>query len=195
MTTFDTFMSVCLGIGLATACGLRVFIPLLVVSVASHFSHLTLSPGFQWMGSTPALVAFSVAAGLEVAGYYIPWVDNALDAIATPSAMIAGTIVSVALMSNVDPFYKWALAIIAGGGMAGLVQGTTVAARSVSTAGTGGLGNPLIATVELVGSVIVSILAVIAPVLVVVALVVGLIFVTRWLLKRRVHPNRFAKPV
>ncbi len=181
----DIFLSICVGVGLATACGLRVFIPLLVVSVASHFHHLPLAPGFLWLSSTPALIAFSVAAGLEVAGYYIPWVDHALDVIATPSAMIAGTIVSVALMTNVDPFYKWALGIIAGGGMAGLVQGTTVVARGASTATTGGLGNPLFSTVELIGSILVSVLAVLFPVLVLLILAVAFFFIVRWLIRRK----------
>src|SRR4051812_8427938 len=170
----DTFLSICIGVGLATACGLRVFIPLLVVSVASHFGGLPLSPGFLWMSSTSALIAFSVASALEVAGYYIPWVDNALDTIASPSAMIAGTIVTVALMANVDPFYKWALGIIAGGGMAGLMQGTTVVARGASSAGTGVLANPLLSTVELIGSILLSILAVVVPILVILLVVVVL---------------------
>ncbi|HWY75364.1 MAG TPA: DUF4126 domain-containing protein [Verrucomicrobiae bacterium] len=181
----DTFLSICVGVGLATACGLRVFIPLLVVSIASHFHHLQLGLGFLWLGSTPAVVAFSIAAGLEIVGYYIPWIDHALDVLATPSAMIAGTIVSVALMTNMDPFYKWALGIIAGGGMAGLVQGTTVVARGASTATTGGLANPLFATLELLGSILVSVLAVVVPVLVVLVVAVAFFFIARWLLRRR----------
>ncbi len=181
----ETFVSVCVGIGLATACGLRVFIPLLVAGCAAHFGHLPLSPGFHWLGSTPALIAFSVAAGLEVAGYYIPWVDNLLDAVATPAAVMAGTIVSVALMTDMDPFYKWALGIIAGGGMAGLVQGTTVVARGASSLGTGGLGNHLLATAELAGAIILSVLAVVAPILMVLAVVLVLAAVVwRWSRKK-----------
>jgi len=173
-----------IGVGLATACGLRVFIPLLVVSAIAHFGHLNLSPGFHWMGSLTALISFSVAAGLEVAGYYLPWIDNVLDTIATPSAMVAGTLVSVALMADVDPFYKWALGIIAGGGMAGLVQGTTVVARGASTAGTGGLANPLLATTELIGSLVLSVLAIAVPILVLLA--VGLVVaLVAWRLTRR----------
>jgi len=181
----DTFLSICVGVGLATACGLRVFIPLLAVSIASHFHHLQLGPGFLWLGSTPAVIGFSVAAGLEIVGYYIPWVDHALDVLATPSAMIAGTIVSVALMTNMDPFYKWALGIIAGGGMAGLVQGTTVVARGASTATTGGFGNPLFATVELAGSILVSALALLVPIMVFLVLAVAFFFIARWLLRRK----------
>ncbi len=185
MGTFDTSLSVCIGIGLATACGLRVFIPLLMVSAASHFGHLPLSPGFQWLSSTPAMLAFSVTACIEVAGYYIPWVDNALDAIASPAAVVAGTIITVAVMKNMDPFYRWALGIIAGGGMAGLVQGTTVLARGASSAGTGGLANPLIATVEWMGSIVVSTLAMIVPLLLVAMVAAVFCVLAFWVLRRR----------
>lgn len=181
----DTLLSVFIGVGLATACGLRVFIPLLVLSIASHFGHLPLSSGFQWMSSTSALIAFSVASVLEVGGYYIPWLDHLLDTIATPAAMIAGTIISFALMTNIDPFYKWALAIIAGGGMAGLMQGTTVVARGASTATTGGLANPLFSTAELFGSIILSIMAVVVPILAVLLIALVMVVVARWLLRRR----------
>jgi hypothetical protein len=181
----DTVLSIFIGIGLATACGLRVFIPLLVLSLASHFGHLPLSAGFQWMSSTSALIAFSVASVLEVGGYYIPWLDHLLDTIATPAAMIAGTIISFALMTNIDPFYKWALAIIAGGGMAGLMQGTTVVARGTSTATTGGLANPLFSTAELFGSILLSLMSVVVPILAVLVIALVMIFVARWLLRRR----------
>jgi hypothetical protein len=111
-------------------------------------------------------------------------VDHLLDTIASPSAVIAGTIVSVALMSNVDPFYKWALAIIAGGGMAGLMQGTTVMARGASTATTGGIANPVVSTVELIGSILLSVLALIVPVLAVLLLLVTMFFVVRWAFRK-----------
>lgn len=181
----DLWLSILIGVGLATACGLRVFIPLLVVSATTHFGHLPLSAGFHWMGTTSALIAFSVAAGIEIAGYYVPWIDHALDVIASPAAVVAGTMVSVALMADVDPFYKWALGVIAGGGMAGLVQGTTVVARGASTVTTGGIANPLFATFELVGAVVVSVLAVVVPIAMVVSVVLLLALIIWRLLRRR----------
>ncbi len=78
----DTLSSICLGIGLSAACGFRVFVPLLFMSIASLTGHMTLSSGFDWIGTYPALAAFGVATVLEVAGYYIPWIDNLLDTIA-----------------------------------------------------------------------------------------------------------------
>jgi hypothetical protein len=181
---WDIISSICLGIGLATACGLRVFVPLLIVSVASHFGYLPLSSGFHWLSSSPAIVAFSVAAGLEIAGYCIPWVDHLLDTIASPAAVMAGTVVAVALMTNVDPFYKWALAIIAGGGMAGLMQGGTMVARGTSTATTGGIANPVVSTGELAGAIGLSILTLLVPVFVVIALLLVMLISAWWLYRR-----------
>ncbi len=170
----ETLLSVCLGLGLSAACGFRVFVPLLVMSIASLAGHLSLAPSFQWIGTYPALITFSVATAVEVAGYYIPWVDHALDTMATPAAIVAGTIVTASIVTGMSPWLKWTLAIIAGGGVAGLVQGTTVVTRAASTATTGGLGNPLVATIELGAAVITSIAAVLVPVVAVV--VIALVF-------------------
>jgi hypothetical protein len=177
----DTLLAICLGIGLSAACGFRVFVPLLVMSVASLSGHLTLAPGFQWIGTYPALVTFSAATVVEIGGYYIPWVDHLLDTMATPAAIVAGTVVTAAMVSNMSPMLKWTLAAIAGGGAAGLVQGTTVLARGVSTATTGGLGNPFFATIELGGAFFTSILALVAPLL-----AVGLIAVVLFVLGRKI---------
>src|SRR5579859_1441024 len=118
--SMDTLLSVCIGIGLSAACGFRVFVPLLVMNIASLSGHLTLAHSFEWIGSYPALIAFSVATCVEIAGYYIPWVDHALDTIATPAAIVAGTLVTASVVSDMSPFLKWTLAAIAGGGAAGL---------------------------------------------------------------------------
>src|SRR5438876_5727222 len=135
----ETLLSICVGIGLSAACGFRVFVPLLVMSIAALSGHLTLAHGFEWIGSYPALVAFSVATCLEIAGYYVPWVDHLLDSVSTPAAVVAGTVITASMVTDVSPFLKWSLAAIAGGGAAGLIQGTTVLARGASTVGTGGL--------------------------------------------------------
>lgn len=160
----ENFLALIIGIGLSAACGFRVFVPLLVMSIASHTGHLHLARSFQWIGSDAALVAFSIATLAEVAGYYIPWVDHLLDTMATPAAVVAGTIVTAAMISDLSPFLKWTLAVIAGGGTAGLVQGATVFTRGASTATTGGLANPLFATVELFGSIFTSILSLWVPI-------------------------------
>jgi len=172
----DTLLSICIGIGLSAACGFRVFVPPLVMSIASLFGHLTLSPSFEWMGSYPALVVFAVATGIEIAAYYIPWVDNLLDTIATPMAIAAGTFVTASVIPEGDPMLQWTVALIAGGGAAGTIQAFTGFGRLASTMMTGGLGNPLISTIESGGSIILSGLAIAVPVFAVCLVAVLLVF-------------------
>jgi hypothetical protein len=186
----ETVLSLCIGIGLSAACGFRVFVPLLLMSIASHSGHLSLAPAFQWIGSEPALIAFGLATVLEIGGYYVPWVDNLLDTMATPAAIVAGTIVTASMVTDVSPFLKWTLAVVAGGGAAGLIQGATVLIRGASSAGTGGLANPVFATAELGGSIITSILAVFAPIL-----TIGLICLALFFLGRKVLQLRTRKAV
>jgi hypothetical protein len=181
----ETITSVCLGIGLSAACGFRVFVPVLFMSIASLSGHLHLAHGFEWIGSYPALIAFSVATALEIGGYYIPWLGHLLDAAASPAAIVAGTVITAAIVTGMSPLLKWSLAVIAGGGIAGLVQGTTVAGRAATTATTAGLGHPIFATIELGGALVTSILAFIVPVLAVVTVIVMIALVFRFILKRR----------
>ncbi len=161
--TAETLLGMMIGLGLSAACGFRVFIPPLVASIAANTGHLELTEGFEWIGSRPALIAFSAAAVCEILGYYIPWVDNALDAIAAPAAVAAGTVLSASMVGDMIPLLQWSFALIAGGGAAGLFHGATTVLRGSSTLTTGGLGNPLLATAEAGGAATVSILAVILP--------------------------------
>jgi hypothetical protein len=180
----ETLLSICVGIGLSAACGFRVFVPLLAMNLAALSGHLTLAHGFEWIGSYPALIAFSVATLLEIGGYYIPWLDHVLDTIATPAAIIAGTLITASVVTGMTPFLKWTLAVIAGGGAAGLVQGTTVAARGVSGLTTAGLANPLVATIELGGATVTSILAIVAPVLAVLLMLAFVLVLGRKLVRK-----------
>jgi hypothetical protein len=174
----ETLVGIPIGIGLSAACGFRVFVPLLVMNLASLTGHLHLGSGFEWIGSTYATMAFGTATALEVLAYYIPWLDHILDVITSPVAVVAGTIATASTVIDMSPFLKWTLAIIVGGGAAALVQGTTVALRTKSSAFTAGMGNPLVATGELVGSLITALLAIIVPVLCLTLIALLCIFVT-----------------
>ena len=175
----ESFVSIALGLGLSAACGFRVFVPLLLIGTAARLDYLALSPGFSWMETTPALVAFGTATVLEVGAYYVPWLDNFLDAVATPAAVIAGVLATAAVFVEMPPLLRWSLALIGGGSAAGLIQGATVLLRLKSLALSGGLTNPLVSTAELAGSTITSVLAILLPVLCFALLIVGSILVFR----------------
>ena len=163
--TLDILLGISLGVGLSAACGFRVFVPLLASALAARRGWLAPAHGFEWMGSQAALIAFGCATALELAAYYIPWLDNALDTVATPLAVAAGILASASVITDLPPFVKWTLAVIAGGGLAALVQGGTVAVRMKSSVLTGGLGNSVVATLELLASVMLSSLTLFLPAL------------------------------
>ena len=152
-----------LGLGLAAAVGFRVFIPFLLVSIAAHSGQVHLAGGFEWLGSDIALVMFGIAAVLEIAAYFIPFFDHLLDTVAGPAAVAAGTVLMAATLIDMEPWLRWAVAIVAGGGTAGLLHGATSALRLGSTATTGGAGNPVFAMVETGASTAMTILALLLP--------------------------------
>ena len=181
----EIFLSVCLGLGLAAACGFRIFVPLLVMNVAVRAGWLSLGESFEWIGSTPALLAFGAATALEIAAYYVPWVDNLLDTVATPVAVVAGIVVTASVVTGMDPFLKWTLAAIAGGSIAGSVQVLTSGTRHASALTTAGFGNPIVSTVEGASSLFVSVLSIFLPVVALVAVLLLLFFAGRRLFGRR----------
>lgn len=188
----SALLSVAVGLGLAAACGFRVFVPLLVASVAGYTGRLPLAGGFEWVGSLPALVAFATATALEIGAYYVPWLDHALDAVATPAALVAGILASAAVITDLPPLLKWGAALVGGGGVAGLIQGTSVLFRLKSTTLTGGVANPVVATAELIGATGTALLAIFLPLLCLAA-VIGLIILAfratgRLLFGRRGEP-------
>ncbi|MEE9214275.1 MAG: DUF4126 domain-containing protein [Thermodesulfobacteriota bacterium] len=175
----DTLLAVFLGVGLSAACGFRIFFPLFIMSIASISGNLGLSQGFEWIATYPALITFGIATLFEILAYYIPWVDNLLDAIATPAAITAGVIVMAAAVGDMNPLLKWTLAVIVGGGIAGTLQGFTGLVRLASSATTGGLGNPVVSTMEAGGSFILSILAIFLPIVAFIAVLILMLFAIR----------------
>ncbi len=184
----DALLSVCLGLGLAAACGFRVFVPALVLSLAARGGYVALDGGFEWIASTPALITLGVATVVEIGAYYVPWLDNLLDSLSSPAAVVAGIVVTASVVTGIDPYLKWTLAVIAGGGVAGAVQALTVGARGASSLTTAGIGNPLVTTAEIGGSAALSAVAVASPWLAALAVLVLVVFAVRRLRRRRPGP-------
>ena len=180
----EQLLSLGLGLGLAAACGFRVFVPLLVMSVATRSGHLELSSGFDWIGSNAAIASLAVATILEIAGYYVPWLDNLLDLVAAPAAVVAGVVVTASAVADMSPMMRWSLAVIAGGGVAAVVQTGTSLVRSFSSVTTFGFGNPIVSTVEAVGALAMATMAVLVPVFAGVMVVVGVAFLGTLIVRR-----------
>ena len=170
-------LSLVMGLGLSACCGFRVFVPLLTASIAVKMGILHVGSGFQWIGSTAALIAFAAATLFEIAGYYIPFVDNILDTITTPASVIAGTLLTAStILPDLDPMLKWGLGIIVGGGSAGIIQAGTALTRATSTITTAGSANPILAMIEHILSIAGSILSLVIP-FVIAAIICVIIFI------------------
>jgi len=171
-------LAVLLGISLAAACGMRVFAPLAVLSVASFAGWMTPPASFAWVGSAPVMVGLCLAVLLEAGAYMVPWLDHALDTAGVPLAAGAGTVVAAIQIASVsgmtgsapvDPGLLWTLSAVAGGGVALGTHATTAMLRGGSTGVSGGLLNPVFAIAETALSVVISVLSIVIPVLAVVA--------------------------
>ena len=169
--------AIALGIGLAASCGFRVFVPMLVASIAAHLGILPVQEGFHWLASWPAMICFGTATLSEIVGYYIPFVDNLLDSIATPLAVGGGTLLLTSVLPIDNDMLKWLTGFIIGGGIAATVQAGTVLARLASTSLTAGTGNPIVATGEHTAAFATSLLSLVIPFVVVTVLLVLIIFI------------------
>jgi hypothetical protein len=178
---FDVIIALSMGLGLAAASGFRVFLPPFLLSIAVRADAVDVNlmdTPFEYFDSNVAVILLGVATVAEFAGYYVPWVDNLLDSIASPAAVVAGSgMTALVLEGNTDPVIQWSLAIIAGGGVTAIVQGATVVTRGISTTLTAGFANPIVSTGENLASVILAIIAMVLPILaaVLVAVLIGVI--------------------
>ncbi|HIE63448.1 MAG: DUF4126 domain-containing protein [Methanobacteriota archaeon] len=166
MDEAGVILAALMGISLAAASGFRVFLPpfLLSLSIRADFVEVDLvGTSFEFFETTPAIIILGVASMAEFAAYYVPWVDNLLDSIASPAAIMAGIGMTAIVMEGSDPVVQWVIAIIAGGGASATIQGATVATRGLSSTFTFGYANSLVATSENVASVALTIVALLAP--------------------------------
>jgi len=175
--------AIALGLGLSASCGFRVFLPLLMASLGAKFHFLPITDNFAWMGSIPVIITLAVATVAELGAYYIPVIDNALDSLAAPASVVAGTLLSASFLNIDDPMIKWGLGLIVGGGAAGAIQAGTTATRLASTATTGGLANPIVTTIEHIFAFVGSLLSILLPVVMAVIFIVLIFFFHIWIVR------------
>jgi hypothetical protein len=169
MQEVTIIMATLMGISLAAASGFRVFLPPFLLSLAARFNVVwfldidLIGTQFEFFTSTLSIVVLGIATVAEFAAFYAPWIDNALDTIATPASIMAGVAMTAIVLEGNDPIIQWAIAIVAGGGVAATIQSATVATRGLSSTFTFGLGNSAVATGENVASVALTLIAILIP--------------------------------
>ncbi len=176
---YHIISAIAMGIALSACCGFRIFIPMLVASVVAYNHWFTFSADMQWLGSMPAIICFATAAVIEIGAYYFPFLDNILDAIAAPLAVLAGTLLAFAILpaGQSEPLLRWVAALIAGGATAGTIHVGTGLLRLFSTKATLGTGNPLVASGENAVAVSASILSFVVPVIIATILLIVVVWI------------------
>lgn len=164
------------GIAVAAACGLRAFLPLLLLGLAARAGLITLRENVAWLAGDLALIALAVATVVELAGDKIPVVDHALDAIGTvlrPAAAWLGAF--AVLQAWPTPWAQIAALVL--GATALAVHGVKAKLRLGTTVATLGHLNPVLSFVEdgitfvtMAVGILVPVLAIVIPVLLAVAL-------------------------
>ncbi len=162
-----------------------MFLPLLITGLAAREGYLPMTESMSWLATTPALLMLAVAAVTEIIAYYVPLLDNLLDGLAGPTAVVAGIAVSYAVMGDLPPMLKWTLAIIAGGGAAAATQSATTLLRGTSTVVTMGLGNSAVTTAEIIVAVLLSLLAILLPYISLAAAVIFIIIAWRFVMRMK----------
>lgn len=164
---------IAMGIALSACAGLRVFLPLLAAALAAQFNFINLPADMQWLGSWPAVICLGTAAILEVGAYYIPFIDNLLDTIATPLSVAAGTMLAFSILpvSDQEPLIRWGMALLAGGSTAGTIQLGTGFLRLLSSKATAGTGNAIVATSENAAATTGAVLSLLFPIIMAVLLI------------------------
>jgi hypothetical protein len=183
-----------LGLGLASATGLRTFLPLLMLALAAKFElfGVRLIDQMEWLVSWPAVAALATATVAEFVGDKIPAVDHALNAVGYVTRPIAGAVAAGSVFWAVDPTAAAVAGIIVGAPAALAFNAAQTGARVGSTATTGGLGNPIVSLLEDVLAVLTVIVAFLAPAIVPVLLIGLAILVFR--LTRRLRAGRDVRP-
>lgn len=176
----EMVMAVLIGLALSATVGFRIFTPLLITGIFERVDWVTLSEGFSWVGSTPALIAFGAATIFEILVNYIPAVGSFMKLISTPVAALAGILLTASFIGDMNPFLEWAIAIIGGGGVATASHATLTAVKGVSDTA---LMGPAVSVAEDVTATIAPILIFFVPVLAIVFLL-GMAFVIFRLYKR-----------
>jgi len=172
------------GVAIAAACGLRAFLPLLVLGLGARFGLVHLAPQAAWLSGDTVLWTLGVAAVLELLGDKIPVVDHALDVAGTFVRPAAAAVAGWATFAGVHPALSFAAAVVLGAGALG-VHALKAKTRLGSSALTLGHANPLLSVTEDVAAGALSGLAILAPLVAFAVLALGLVLVARWMRRPR----------
>ena len=170
--------SVLAAFGLSGSAGLNAWLPLFLSAVLDRLGVVELAAPFDQFSSTTGLVVLGALMTLDLVGDKIPVVDNALHVVGTVVAPLSGAALFAGQTGDTTDL-PTLVAVLLGGGTAGVIQLGRSALRAASTATTAGVGNPVLSAAEDVGAGALTAVAFLFPVLAFLA--VAAIGVALWL--------------
>jgi large-conductance mechanosensitive channel len=178
----DTFLSLATGLGLSTAAGFNAYLPLLITGILARTTDLiTLAAPFDRLEEPVVLGAITAIGVIDFVGDKVPPVDHVLHAVGLVVAPVAGAVLALSATSDTDVLP--AVALIIGVLAAEATQGARASVRPLSTATTGGIGNPVLSLGEDGLSATLSFAAIIVP-LVALVLVAAIVVLVVWAVRR-----------
>jgi len=189
------------GSGLAAAAGMNAYIPLLVIGVADRFlpGVLRLPEGWAWLSNEWVLGIIALLLVVEVVADKIPAVDSVndvLQSVVRPAAggLVFGSSSTASTVAVTDPaaFFasnQW-VPIVVGAVIALAVHAVKSFTRPAANVASGGAAAPVVSTIEDVGAIGMSLLAIVAPLLVLLGL--ALLGLLAWSIVRTARRRRNA---
>lgn len=182
----DVISALLSGFGLSASAGLNAYIPLLIVSLGARLfpDLIPLSERFRFITEPWFIVVVAILLVVEVFADKVPVVDHANDLLGTVIRPAAGALLFASMtgaVTGLDP----KIAAVAGLIVAGAAHGAKATARPVVTASTGGIGNPVVSTLEDVAALVTSVVALLLPMLIGVAAILFVILFLYWRGRRR----------
>ena len=178
--------SVLAAFGLSGAAGLNAWLPLFASALLDRLDIVELAAPFDQLSSTAGLVLLALLTTADFVGDKIPLVDHVLHLLGTAIAPVSGAILFTG-QTGLETDLPTLAAVLLGGITAGTIHAGRSTVRPVSTATTGGVGNPVLSLTEDAGSLVLVVIAFVLPLvalLLVIALAAGY-----FSLRRRVRPR------
>ena len=167
--------SVLAAFGLSGAAGLNAWLPLFASALLDRLDVVELATPFDELSSTAGLVVLALLTAADFVGDKIPLVDHALHLLGTVVAPVSGAILFTG-QTGLETDLPTIAAVVLGAITAGTIHAGRSTVRPVSTATTGGMGNPVLSLGEDAGSLLLVVIAFALPLLalvLVIALAVG----------------------
>lgn len=165
----QTITTLFAALGLSSTAGIRAYLPLLALGIASDAGLVQMQGGFHDLGSPAILLVLAILVVGEFIVDKVPVIDHISDLVHTVIRPISGAVIMAGTANPISHDHPWIAALI-GAVLAFAFHGVKAASRPAVSATTAGVGNPIVSIIEDVAAVLLSLLMLFAPIIGIIAL-------------------------